>query len=83
MEKNKFYLKREIRNKNSIYFLQHYILAIKTCSNSTELLWSLPVITCHSEKIVNNRLPIKPGEPSLCSEMYTAADVDQESFSGA
>lgn len=81
--KNEFYFQKEIRRKYSIYFRQHYVLIIKTCSYSEELVWSLPVKTCHGEKIVNNRLSIKPGEHSLCSEMYSAVGVDQESVSGA
>lgn len=81
--KNESYFQKEIRSKYSIYFLQHYVLLIKTCSNSAELLWISPAETCHREKIINNRLSIKPGEPSLCSEMYSAAGVDQKSLSGA
>lgn len=81
--KKEFYFQKEIRRKYSIYFLQHDVLLIKSCSNSAELLWSSPVKTCHREKIINNRLSIKPGEPSQCSEMYSAAGVDQKSLSGA
>lgn len=81
--KNKFYFQKEIRSKYSIYFPQHYVLSIKTCSNSAELLWSIPVKACHREKTVNNRMSIKTCEPSLCSAMYSAAGVDQESLSGA